>query len=538
MIDRTLNDAQLNAELHTRIKSSIKRSARALCVSFALASLVACSSIPLPPAVPPFPAAEQTTKGIPTAAYTSFEMGVKELEKQPPNYIEAIKFFERALKEYDASRTSQIGARDQHKRDLEAHQAALAAWVKEHGPGAAEDPKLQAELKQRREGSSAQSARLGDDLLDPDYIVARLNLAYTSERLGRYEDAVKAYKVLLDKGVKEQTILLAYGRSLLLSGRAKESITYFNRVLGADPDSLSARNNLSAAYLSLGDLDKCLKYVKEVLARQPKDVSAMINLGLLYLKDKNYDRARFMFQKAIMYDEVNAKAHSNLGLVYYRLDQLPLAVTNFQKALNLDPTVDEARINLASIYLDYLDYKNALDQFNIVLSRFPTHYQALVGAADCLYGVGQYKEAVKFYLESIKVNNKNPEVYYRLAKLYEEKMSEEANHKDTAVGYYETFIKLENPPADAKVRTQLANLKALIELEKNPPPGMTQGDDSAEGDDAAEGAENSENAEGSQDKAEDNAEGDSGEGGAGESGAEAGAAGEGTGNAEGNTKPE
>jgi tetratricopeptide (TPR) repeat protein len=367
--------------------------------------LSACGSTPPPPSVPAFPNTEGSTKGIPTPAFTSFERGVAELEKKPANYIDAIKAFEQALSEYEGARDRQIAARAKHKAELDQHEADLAAWKKLHGEKVKEDPKLQSELKQRSEALAKQRAELDQGLLAPDYIVARLNLAYTLEKLGRYGDAVKAYKVLLDKGVSEATIRLAYGRSLLLSKRAKDSIKEFEAVLAADDRSLDARNNLAAAYLSLGDLETCLRYVKEVLAVQPKNVSAIINLGLLYLKDKKFDLAELMFMKAIKYDKVNARAYSNLGLTFYQTGRLPQAVVNFQKAIELDPSMDEARLNLASVYLDYLDYARALEQFNIVLGRFPQHYQALVGAADALYGTGKYKEAVNYYLESLKIND-------------------------------------------------------------------------------------------------------------------------------------
>ena len=436
-------------------------------LSIALMLLAACGSTPPPPTVPAFPAEEPNTKGVPTSAYTSFERGVKALEEKPANYIEAAKAFEQALGEYEDSRNRQLGARESHNADLEANQVALEAWKKLHGPKLKEEPDLQAQLKQREEAIASQRGRLGEGIAAPDYVVARLNFAYTREKLGRYKEAAEAYKVLLDKEVGDATIRLAYGRSLLFSDQAKASISEFEMVLTQNKRSLDARNNLAAAYLSLDDLPTCLRYVKEVLSIQPKNVSAIINLGLLYLKDKKYDLAELMFKKAIKYDKINAKAYSNLGLTYYMTDKLPFAVMNFEKAIKLDPSMDEARLNLGSVYLDYLDYARALEQFNIVLSRFPKHYQALVGAADSFYGTTKYQEAVDHYLESNKIKDDNPEVIIRLAKLYEEKMSTLSDHKLVAVDYYERYIKLTKPPKSSPIYMQLANLKAIIQMEKD-----------------------------------------------------------------------
>ena len=452
---------------HKVLSVNVNRFARYGAMGMLAALFAACGSIPPPPSVPAFPAEEPNTKGIPSAAFTSFESGVKALEEKPANYIDAANSFEAALSSYDESRNRQIKAREDHKQELEQNEKALEAWKKLHGDKLVDEPELQKQLAQREEALKTQRASLNEGIAAPDYVVARLNFAYTREKLGRYEEAAKAYKILLDKNVADATIRLAYGRSLLLSDQAKESIAQFEAVLAADSRSLDARNNLAAAYLKLNDLDTCLNYVKEVLSVQPKNVSAIINLGLLYLKDKKYDLAELMFKKAIKYDKINARAYSNLGLTYYQTNKLPFAVINFEKAIGLDPSMDEARLNLGSVYLDYLDYARALEQFNIVLSRFPMHYQALVGAADSFYGTSKYKEAIDHYLESMKVRDTNTEVLLRLAKLYEEKMSSQADHKDVAVGYYERFIKLSKPAKGDPIHMQLANLKAIIQMEKD-----------------------------------------------------------------------
>ena len=448
----------MTARAHTHLGARCAHLALALALTLAQ---WACSSAPRPPALPPAPAKPALTKGIPTAAYNRFQDGVAALEAKPADYTTAIAAFNDALSIYDKERKARLAQDSAYREELSAHEKAIGQY---EAALKVYDPSLKPE-EGLRPALESQRATVGQDLVDPDYIVARLNLAYTEERLGRYKDASVTYKELLDRGVKDLRAKLAYGRSLLLSGDASGAIKEFEEVLAAEPTSLDARNNLAAAYLAKRDFETCLKYVKEVLSVQPKNVPAIVNLGLLYLKEDKFDLAELMFNKALKYDVKNARAHSNLGLTYYRTQRLPMAVVNFEKAIDLDPTMDEARLNLASVYLDYLDYPRALEQFKVVLGRFPEHYQAMVGAADTLYGTAQYPDAVEMYKATLKVKEDNPEVYLRLAKLYEEKMSSEPNHKDTAVGYYEEYIKRFNPKSDDKVRTMLAELKALIQLE-------------------------------------------------------------------------
>jgi tetratricopeptide (TPR) repeat protein len=297
----------------------------------------------------------------------------------------------------------------------------------------------------------------------PKFQAGWLNLAFAYERLGRYTDAVGAYRKLVALNVIDARISLALGRSLLLAGEPEVAITEFESVLRKDDTSLQARNNLAAAYLAKGDAETALRYVKEVLAVQPKNVPAVVNLGLLYLRQKKLDLAQLMFEKALGYDDKDARARNNLGLTYYAKNTLPLAVLEWRKAIGLDPTMDDARLNLAAVYLDYLHYEAALEQFRAVRARFPKNYQAMVGEANSLYGTGDYEGAVKLYEESLALNAQNTEVLLRAGKIFEEQLSK----PDRALEFYEKFIAADNPPADAPIR---ATVQFLKQMRDNPAP--------------------------------------------------------------------
>jgi tetratricopeptide (TPR) repeat protein len=317
----------------------------------------------------------------------------------------------------------------------------------------------------------------------PKFQAGWLNLAFAYERLGRYTDAVGAYRKLVALKVIDARVSLALGRSLLLAGEPELAITEFESVLRKDETSLQARNNLAAAYLAKGDAETALRYVKEVLSIQPKNVPAVVNLGLLYLRQKKLDLAQLMFEKALGYDDKDARARNNLGLTYYAKNTLPLAVLEWRKAIGIDPTMDDARLNLAAVYLDYLHYEAALEQFRAVRARFPKNYQAMVGEANSLYGTGDYAGAVKLYEDSLSLDARNTEVLLRAGKIFEEQLAK----PDRALEFYEKFIAVENPPADAPIR---ATVQFLKQMRDNPPPKAPEGETPPAGDaPAVEGGE-------------------------------------------------
>ncbi len=310
-----------------------------------------------------------------------------------------------------------------------------------------------------------------------EYTVAWLNQAYSYERLGRYADAVKAYRKLIDQNVTDRGVNLALGRALLLSGEPDQAITEFESVLRTKNDDLQARNNLAAAYLKKGDSATSLRYVKEVLAVQPKNVPAIVNLGLIYLAQNKLPLALLMFQKAINFEPNNARAHNNLGLTYFQLEQVPSAVVEFEKAISLDATMDDARLNVASIYLDYLDYRESLKQFQAVRARFPQHFQAMVGEANSLFGTGEYETAAKVYEESLAIGGDDPEVLRRAGKIYEEQLGQPKK----AIELYKRFAVAAKLAADDPF---LQNLKFLEEAANAPPPPPDEGGGEGDGGEA------------------------------------------------------
>ena len=69
-------------------------------------------------------------------------------------------------------------------------------------------------------------------------------------------------------------------------------------------------------------------------------------------------------------------------------------------------------------------------------------------------------------------------------------MSTQADHKDVAVSYYERFIKVSKPAKGHPIHMQLANLKAVIQMEKsqkNQPKTADDGAEDTKADDAEAG---------------------------------------------------
>ena len=140
-----------------------------------------------------------------------------------------------------------------------------------------------------------------------------------------------------------------------------------------------------------------------------------------------------------------------------------MAVVNFEKSILVDHDNISARMNIATIYLDYLDYTGAKAQFEHVLNIEPDNIQAHIGRGSCLYGLMQYKEAIKEYRTAIKLDKRKNILLLRIAELYENKLSD----LDTAVAVLKEYVTINNLPPSHEVSKKIGLLKQLkVDMEK------------------------------------------------------------------------
>jgi superkiller protein 3 len=125
---------------------------------------------------------------------------------------------------------------------------------------------------------------------------------------------------------------------------------------------------------------------------------------VLYLNRADYTNAQLNFQKALEMDPTNAKAYSSLGMIAYQSKNYALAVDNFKKAVNNDPKCIEAFYNLGCVYFNKTkDIAKALDYFQKVIALNPRHELAYTNAGLCYEQTGDYKNAIKSYLQAISL---------------------------------------------------------------------------------------------------------------------------------------
>ncbi len=271
---------------------------------------------------------------------------------------------------------------------------------------------------------------------DKRFYEAYFNLGMALERLGKYDEARKAYetaKGIEPKDDRERSLhysasayiarsLLAQSHRYVDAGdmeKAKQireqAKGICDSIMSQDPDN--AMNNVALAmyWLESGDLKISEDFLRLALRVNREDTIALNIRGLINLKQGKYEIARWILEeKVLSIDPANPEAWGNLGMAYVSLKDLPRAVVAFKNAVQLSAGAVSARMNLGAIYLEYLNYRDAEKVYKEALELEPNNLEALTGYALTLEGRRDPKRAAEYYE---KVLAKDPQRYAILVRL-------------------------------------------------------------------------------------------------------------------------
>lgn len=142
------------------------------------------------------------------------------------------------------------------------------------------------------------------------------------------------------------------------------------------------------------------------------------NKGADALIKEHYTQAYAYFRSALLKDHFLVEAWANLGVLYRRAGRIDYAESSYLKALQIKSNDITTLENLAYIYTITLRTEEAERLNAIVLNHRKENpfYHSMLG--DVQYENENWLEAIKHYKKSIRLDKKQNEFYFSLAKSY------------------------------------------------------------------------------------------------------------------------
>ncbi|VAX28947.1 hypothetical protein MNBD_NITROSPIRAE02-508 [hydrothermal vent metagenome] len=115
-------------------------------------------------------------------------------------------------------------------------------------------------------------------------------------------------------------------------------------IVRKEPADLNVRIELGNLLMDTGRFREAIEVYEKILEINPGNVDVRVDLGTCYRNSGDPERAAGEYRKALSYDPKNPYAHRNLGIVLaYDLGRTEEAIAEFETYLELAPDVSDTR---------------------------------------------------------------------------------------------------------------------------------------------------------------------------------------------------
>lgn len=172
---------------------------------------------------------------------------------------------------------------------------------------------------------------------------ADLQAAETLMSTGKHDDAIGAYRAILQKTPSLTAINFEIGRAYRLKKDYDSAMKAYHAVLESDPSNERAKIAIGMTHLEKGEIeaaDTALTAVAEVPGASRE---VFYNLGEVKSQRGDADTASKWYQKAVDADPTWGRPYLKLGLVAVKKGDTATAAKCFEKVLEMeDPTSQDA----------------------------------------------------------------------------------------------------------------------------------------------------------------------------------------------------
>ncbi|MCX5787792.1 MAG: tetratricopeptide repeat protein [Elusimicrobia bacterium] len=184
----------------------------------------------------------------------------------------------------------------------------------------------------------------------------------------------------------------------------RDPVALWTHVVGADPRSHLAQNNLCAALRDARRPEEAVGHCQAALRLAPAYAGAHCNMANLLSDQDRLADAVAEYRVALRLDPDDPVAHNGLGHVLYRKRLLPPARAEFEQALSEDPDYALAHANLGAVLSDQGLASDAKREFDAAIALAPGDAGAHFDLGNLHLAARRLDDAAREYREAIRLD--------------------------------------------------------------------------------------------------------------------------------------
>jgi tetratricopeptide (TPR) repeat protein len=224
---------------------------------------------------------------------------------------------------------------------------------------------------------------------------------------GDLDQAAAAYREGLEADPTRADAHYGLGKVLLRKDDLSGALTSLKKAEELDPTKVGVEFYLGAVYHALGQDKAAIEALEKERVNTPDSEQTLVNLGTLYRDSKQYDKALGILDEVVRVNPDNSDAYLAMADAYNQMKQPAKAEEIYKKILAKSPGQEDVIWYNIGVNAFNADRREAAaEAFRKSVEANPKNSDAHYMLANCLYGLGQNKEAATHYRAYLKLEPK------------------------------------------------------------------------------------------------------------------------------------
>jgi tetratricopeptide (TPR) repeat protein len=182
----------------------------------------------------------------------------------------------------------------------------------------------------------------------------------------------------LQELVHGERLFLSRGKVAFEANRFADAVVEFRKAVAARPESVTARVNLGAALVQIGDLKGAAEQFAEAIRIEPGNVNAHYNLAVVLARQNKHDEAISHVRSALSIDAQDLPARFLLAQELLKAERVDEALIEYSRVVQTDPNNATALLELVKLLYRKGQFKQALDALEKSHAQYPQKGRTIV----------------------------------------------------------------------------------------------------------------------------------------------------------------
>lgn len=224
-------------------------------------------------------------------------------------------------------------------------------------------------------------------------------------------------------------------------------------------DTVQSGQDIAAILINEGEIDTSIEVLKDLIKENEDNVQLHKDLAKAYVHKKDFESAVATYKKILdlvntsEVDGVNLEIstiYSDWAMHLFFNDNNDECFKKFTTAIKYNAQNPDTYYRLGNVNSAVKDYNSAISHYKRAIELNPKAAAYYIAIAQCYEDIDSIYEQKKALLESLKFDDMNPKVYYKLGKVFELQ-----NDPNSAFTYVKKAVELDGDYIEAKHKLAL-----------------------------------------------------------------------------------